>query len=69
MIKAFLLLVSMIVSLPLAAQDKNNAPSGPADVRVVTAVRTATPIVIDGLLDEEAWQTPPNNGFIQTDPK
>ena len=67
--KAVLLLVLMLVSLPLAAQYKNNTPSGPAGPRVVTAVRADVPIVIDGRLDEKVWQTPPHNGFIQTDPR
>ena len=67
--KTILLLIAMILPLGLAAQDKNNGPSPPVGPRVVTAVRTDAPIVIDGRLDEKVWQTPSSRGFAQNDPR
>lgn len=67
--KTTLLLVAMMLPLVLAAQDKTKTPPPPAEQKTVTAVRTDGPIVIDGRLDEKAWQTPPANGFTQNDPR
>jgi Domain of unknown function (DUF5916)/Carbohydrate family 9 binding domain-like len=43
-------------------------PDDPRTVRSVAAVRTATPITIDGDLAEPVWQTPGAGGFTQRDP-
>ena len=48
------------------------APAGlqiPAQRRTVTAVRVSTPIQMDGVLDEEAWQEAESaNDFVQAEP-
>ena len=67
--KTALLLTLTMASFSLAAQDKTKTPPPPAEQKTVTAVRTDAPIVIDGRLDEKAWQTPPTNGFTQNDPQ
>jgi hypothetical protein len=46
-----------------SAQDKKTF-----EPRVVRAVRTDEPIVLDGILNEKAWQGPPAQGFTQNDP-
>ena len=66
--KSFLFIL-MMLPLLLAAEDQNKAPSNPPNQKKVNAVRTDAPIVIDGRLDEKAWQTLPTNGFTQNDPK
>ena len=46
-----------------------SAQSGPRPVPEVRAVRTKTPITIDGRLNEEAWlHATPATGFLQKDP-
>ena len=50
--------------MPASTQEKK-----PFEPRVVRAVRSAEPIVLDGILDERAWQGPPAEGFTQNDPK
>jgi hypothetical protein len=54
-------------TVSLSAQDATlGTPDGR---RTLTAVRVATPVVIDGVLDEEVWRTaPPAAGFVQSDP-
>jgi len=52
---------------PAADRTKKETPA-PAQ-KVIRAVRADEPILIDGKLDEKAWQAPPSNGFIQSDPK
>ncbi|MEI6739025.1 MAG: DUF5916 domain-containing protein [Gemmatimonadaceae bacterium] len=47
-----------------------SAQAAPAADRHVRAVRTTTPIVVDGHLTEAAWATAtPANGFTQTEPR
>jgi len=64
-----------LLALPLlaAAASAGASPSKqdkkPFEPRVVRAVRTDEPIVLDGVLDEKVWQGPPARGFTQNDPK
>ena len=55
--KAGLCIVLLLaMALPVRAQDAPNIDYETAHLsKVVTAVRTAEPIVIDGRLDERAW--------------
>src|SRR5512135_3571885 len=54
----------------LSARDKQaQAPPKPSGPRTVTAVRTDEPMKIDGRLEEKVWQTPPAEGFTQSDPQ
>ena len=44
-------------------------PEGTHGKRSITAVRTETPVVLDGIPDEPAWQEAPLSlGFVQKDP-
>ena len=59
-----LFLLSFATSLH--AQDVISSPDGR---KQVTVVRTAVPITLDGVLDEQVWtQAAPATGFIQADP-
>ncbi len=60
-----------LVMLPilLVAQNRNEATSHPSGQKIVRAVRTEEPVVIDGRLDETAWRTPSTTGFTQNDPR
>jgi hypothetical protein len=51
-----------------AKQNRNPAPK-PAPQKVVSAVRTTTPITIDGRLEEKVWNGAAAEGFTQSDPK
>ena len=52
-----------------AASARQAAPSPAAPVRQVTAARTPSKVVLDGRLDEAAWQqAQPATGFVQRDP-
>ena len=67
------LLVLLVLPLGLAATDKKDKQvppdKKPFEQKVVRAVRAAEPIMIDGILNEVAWQGPPIQGFTQNDPK
>ena len=64
-----------LLALPLlaAAATGSASPSKqdkkPFEPRIVRAVRTEEPIILDGVLNEKAWQGPPAQGFTQNDPK
>lgn len=63
---AFFCLWVLISSTPVFGQAVISSPDGR---KQVTAVRTATPITIDGTLDDEVWtKAVPASGFIQADP-
>jgi hypothetical protein len=62
----------MLLTLPLflGAKDKKTDQEKKAwEPKVVKAVRAEEPILIDAALNEKVWQTTPNNGFTQNDPK
>ena len=66
----------LALSLPALAGTKPGtkptkpSPLPPADDKLVQAVRATEPITLDGRLDEAVWRnTPPANGFKQTDPQ
>src|SRR5436305_7667993 len=62
------LLTSLLVAAPVAAASDIPFQS-PDGRRTVGAVEARSPIVLDGALDEEVWQTPdPAAGFIQAEP-
>ena len=59
-------LVLLSFATPLHAQTVISSPDGR---KQVTVVRTAVPIALDGVLDEQVWtQAAPATGFIQADP-
>ena len=59
-------LVLLSFATPLHAQAVISSPDGR---KQVTVVRTAVPITLDGVLDEQVWtQAAPATGFIQADP-
>ncbi|MCJ7611552.1 MAG: carbohydrate binding family 9 domain-containing protein, partial [Candidatus Aminicenantes bacterium] len=65
--------VFILIFLPLSLlAEKSKPPEEPADPRLqpkaVQAVRADAPVVIDGLLNDKAWQGPPRSDFIQSDP-
>ena len=64
-------LMTLAVAQPsLLAGDKQvQAQRKPDEPRIVSAVRTAEPITIDGRLEEKVWQAPPAEGFTQSDPQ
>jgi hypothetical protein len=51
-----------------AKQNQNPAPKA-APQKVVSAVRTTSPITIDGRLEEKVWNGAAAEGFTQSDPK
>lgn len=58
--------VLLLLSIPAVAQTTVSSPDGRKQVQAVAA---ASPIVIDGALDEEAWtRAIPATDFIQADP-
>ena len=67
MLKTLALLVLLLIAgTPALAQTSTPIQNGR---KQMTAVRTSTPMVIDGTLDEEAWQrAQPATEFIQADP-
>ncbi len=51
------------------ADEDSSSSSPPVQQRkIVEAVRTTTPLMVDGLLNEEIWQRPGITGFTQKDP-
>ena len=71
---AIILLLTIAAAAPWAAAetktgDRTKKETPPPGQRVIRAVRADEPILIDGKLEEKAWQTPPSNGFTQNDPK
>jgi hypothetical protein len=51
------------------AADASFQLQSPDGRRIVTAVEARAPIVVDGALDEEAWQlADPADGFVQAEP-
>jgi hypothetical protein len=66
LVKGFVI-ATLLLALPLAAASQQ--PSSHATVPVVHAVRSTTPIVVDGRLDEEVWlQAPAAKEFTQREP-
>ena len=66
----FLPLWFVLASSPGRAQEiLRLPPEGTHGKRSITAVRTETPVVLDGIPDEPAWQEAPLSlGFVQKDP-
>ena len=66
---AAVFLLALICTLPAASLEaQERSPHGP--VPTVQAVRLATPVVVDGRLDEEAWlHAPAATTFTQRDPE
>jgi len=64
---AALMVTALVVSsVSIGSAHAQGAPA----VRVVTAVRAATPPAIDGRLDDAVWaQAPPVSGLLQRDPE
>ncbi|MDW7760659.1 MAG: DUF5916 domain-containing protein [Acidobacteriota bacterium] len=62
-----LIIIAMIS--PLGAKDRTGLPEPEPGQRIIQAVRTDDPIVIDGRLEEIVWQREGVNGFTQNDPK
>ncbi|MGE0812227.1 MAG: DUF5916 domain-containing protein [Vicinamibacterales bacterium] len=66
---AFLTAASWLVPGPSLAAGPIDYTTARLERRLV-AVRTTTPIVLDGRLDEAVWQTaPPAKDFVQNDPR
>jgi len=67
------LLILLALPLGLAATDKKDKQlpqaKKPFEQKVVRAARVEEPIILDGILNEQAWQGPPTQGFTQNDPK
>ena len=62
-----LVLLLLIASSPAFAQAIIASPDGRKQVAVVP---TATPVTIDGILDDDVWKlAAPATGFIQADPQ
>jgi hypothetical protein len=57
------LLLVMWIPVKLAGENRGNNPSP------IQAIQPERPIRIDGLLDEEVWQTEGYSGFRQSDPQ
>ncbi|MBU1187147.1 MAG: hypothetical protein KJ908_09680 [Acidobacteria bacterium] len=74
----FLFFSHFLFSHPGSAADhpsehSHSKPSNPGDsssseIRSVRAIFLQAPVVIDGILDEEVWQSPGYTGFRQSDP-
>ncbi len=63
------LTMAIVLATPAAAQVRRPA-AREGSPPVATAVRTAVPPVLDGLLTEDAWsQAPPIDTFLQKDPQ
>jgi hypothetical protein len=59
----------LLAAASLAAAAQDLPWTDPEGRRTLTAVRTAAPIVIDGVFDEPVWATAtPADGFVQADP-
>jgi RluA family pseudouridine synthase len=64
--KLALIAVLTLLSFPAFAQTTVSSPDGRKQMQ---AVKTASPITVDGALDEEVWQrAAPATNFIQADP-
>ena len=60
--------LGVLVGLGMAATASGQTPDRPAP-RIIRAVRTSAPPVIDGRLTDETWAlAPPADGFTQRDP-
>ncbi len=58
-----------LVAFPVAAQQTAEDLGGPVVLPTMQAHRTPTPIVVDGRLDEDVWQSAPSSsGFVQKEP-
>jgi hypothetical protein len=68
--KSLVISVLLVLSpVLLSAENKTNLPKPEPNQKIVQAVRTAEPIVIDGLLNEAVWKREGANGFTQSDPE
>lgn len=69
-IKLFQAALILLLLPPAAAAAEKTAvrPAEPGQ-KIVPAVRLEEPVVIDGLLDDKAWQRPGIGGFTQSDPQ
>ena len=62
--------VGLLAGLPMAATARAQQPAAHGPVPTVQAVRTSSPIVIDGRLDDEVWlRATPATAFTQRDPE
>ena len=59
---------ALTFGLPRAAAQETPRSADPRTVRTIAAVRTAEPVVVDGILSESVWQQPGSGGFTQRDP-
>ncbi|MEW6320622.1 MAG: DUF5916 domain-containing protein [Acidobacteriota bacterium] len=67
---ASLLAAAVLSLLPSPARASSRALQSPDGRRRVVAVEATTPIVVDGVLDEEVWRrAEPATGFVQSDPR
>ena len=58
----------MVILISLSFVIQANTTEDLQKPRIVTALRSSTPVKIDGLLDESIWQTPGIGDFIQKEP-
>jgi hypothetical protein len=69
MLLFFLIAYLLATTAPLSAQQDASINLHPTERRTMKAVRTAAEIRMDGVLDEEVWNTAqPALGFVQTEP-
>ncbi|MEP7118145.1 MAG: DUF5916 domain-containing protein [Acidobacteriota bacterium] len=62
--------VAVVISISVAAGAQSLAVPAVDGRRALTAMRTDTPVVVDGVLDEPVWRTAaPATDFIQADPR
>lgn len=66
--KQFSFIFALWVMAGALAAQSDSAPAGAWQPRVIFAQRLAEKVVLDGRLDEQAWQGPAINGFTQNDP-
>ena len=53
-----------------AAAPASAATRSPDGRLLVVAIEATTPVIVDGVLDEEVWQrAPPVGGFVQSEPR
>ncbi len=62
------ILIGMVPLALAAGARKPGYPPAEPGQKIVQAVRTESPITVDGRLDEAVWKKDPASGFIQNDP-
>jgi len=61
-------LIGVVPLILTAGARKPSYPPAEPGQKIVQAIRTESPIAIDGRLDEAVWKKAPTTGFIQNDP-